>query len=44
MAFGSVLTASELGFSRTGLWSMVSILDSLHRLPFQFAKNGSTAM
>ena len=44
MVFGSVLTEAELGFSRTGLWSMDSILDLLHCYSFQSIKNGSTAM
>ena len=44
MLFGSVLMAAELKFSRTSSWSMVSILDSLHRFSFQFSKNGSAAV
>ena len=44
MVFGSMLTTAELEFSRTSLWSMVSILDSVHCFSFQFIKNGSTAM
>ena len=44
MVFGSVLTVSELELSRTNLWSMVSILDSLDSFSFQFIKNGSPAM
>ena len=44
MVFGSVLTAAELEFSRTSLWPMAGILDSLHRFSFQFIKNGSAAM
>ena len=30
MVFSSVLTAAEMEFSRTSLWSMVSMLDLLH--------------
>ena len=41
MVFGSVLTAAELGFSRKKFVVHVSLLDSLHRILFQFAKNGS---
>ena len=44
MAFGRVLTASELEFSRTNQWPMVSILDLLHCFPFHFIKNGCAAM
>ena len=42
--FCSVKTGAELEFLRTSSWSMVSILDSLHRFSIQFAKNGSAAM
>ena len=38
MVFGSVLTATELEFSRASSGFMVSILDTLHRLTFQFIK------
>ena len=44
MVFSSVLAAAEQQFSRTNLWSMVSIVDSLHCFLFQFIKNGSAAM
>ena len=44
MVFGNVQTAAKLEFSRTSLWTMVSTLDSLHRLSFQFIKNGSAAV
>ena len=38
MVFGCVETPAKLQFSRTSPWSMVSILDSLHRFSFQFLK------
>ena len=42
MVFSSVLiSATELEFSRTSLWSMVNILDLLHCFSFQFIRNGS---
>ena len=44
MVSDSVLTAAEMEFSRTSLWSMVSILDWLHWFSFQFIKNDSAAM
>ena len=44
MVFSSVSTAAQLEFPRTSWWSMVSILDLLHRFLFQFIKTGSDAM
>ena len=44
MVFGSVLIAAELELSRASLWSMATLLDSLHGFSVQFIKNGSTAM
>ena len=35
---------SKTEIFKTSLWSMVSILDSLHYFSFQFIKNGSDAM
>ena len=40
MVLGCVKTAVELEFSRTNSWSMVNILDLLHRFSFHFIKNG----
>lgn len=37
------INSSELEFSRTSLWHMVRILDSLHHISFQFIKNVSAA-
>ena len=34
----------QLELSRTSSWSMISILDSLHRFSVQFIKNGSAAI
>ena len=39
MVFCSVLTAAKLQLSVTSSWSMVSILDLLHHLSFEFTKN-----
>ena len=44
MVFSSVKTGAEMKFSRTSSWSMVSILNFLHRYSFQFIKNDSAAM
>ena len=44
MVFGIVLMTAELEFSRTSLWSIVSILDSLDHFLFQFIKKGTAAM
>ena len=44
MVFGSVLTAAELEFSRSSLWSMVSILDSVYLVLFQSIKNNTAAL
>ena len=44
MLFGSALTPAELEFLKTSSRSMVSMLDSLHRLSFLFTTNGQASM